>query len=173
LKANLIAMPCVLRLKKAVHKNQMKIMYTHGIHLKIMNVVVIAIKRKVIFKYLAQYQNYNRLYLLLNKTNVIVTDKCKVVKLQPNYLYAGKCRSTAILPRETCKGTCNSHESSYLKIDGVIYGDKVCKCCSADKTYIEKVQVDCDGKKKMVDYVRIESCKCELCGVTDNHINPK
>lgn len=68
------------------------------------------------------------------------------------------------MPREICSGSCETHESSYMKLKGMIIGNKVCRCCTAETTYTETVKMICNGSKVDAEYVRIAKCKCEMCG---------
>ena len=80
-------------------------------------------------------------------------------------LVVNYCISTKKVHREICSGSCDSFESNKLRFSGMLVGEKVCKCCSADKTFIEKVEMNC-GRSGIIEaeYERILSCKCNQCG---------
>lgn len=87
-----------------------------------------------------------------------------MTRLKPKFIKSDNCISEDMLPREVCAGSCETHESSYIKVQGLVIGTKVCKCCSAEETYTETVKMTCDGKSVDTEYVRISKCKCEICG---------
>ena len=85
--------------------------------------------------------------------------------MKPNFIQTGGCISEKKLPREVCSGSCASSETNSIKFPGLMSNSKNCKCCSADKTYTENVTMNCPDKGIVqAEYVRIVSCKCEICG---------
>lgn len=76
-----------------------------------------------------------------------------------------------MVPREECSGSCESHESSYVKLKSKIIGNKVCKCCSAATTVTEKIDMVCGSETVEAEYVRIKSCKCNQCGSIINNFD--
>ncbi len=72
------------------------------------------------------------------------------------------------MQREQCSGMCNSYQTNLLQINGIQISNKVCKCCAPDKTRIEKIEMICEKQITIVDYMRIDTCKCESCGIIEN-----
>ena len=90
-----------------------------------------------------------------------------MTKLSPNFIQTGGCISEKKLSREVCSGSCGSSDTNYIRFAGLMNNAKLCKCCSADKTYTETVKMNCPETGLVVaEYVRIVSCKCEICGGT-------
>jgi len=94
------------------------------------------------------------------------TEKCEVVRDKFQYISSpdGRCKSKDLLPVEKCAGGCESYESSYIKMDNMVIGNKVCKCCSVDETHTQNVTMICGDKEETALYFRIKSCKCNMCG---------
>ena len=102
------------------------------------------------------------------------TEKCDVVRLKPAYIksHDGRCISKELLAREKCSGGCDSYESSFVKVQNMVIGNKVCKCCAAEETSIDIIKMICDQKEVDAEYVRIKKCKCDMCGASFNHQEP-
>ena len=74
------------------------------------------------------------------------------------------CISKKILPREICSGKCDSEESNYFKLNNmVISSNKKCRCCKAETTFSENIEMICDDEVFKTEYIRIASCKCNDC----------
>ena len=71
-----------------------------------------------------------------------------------------------------CAGRCNTYQTSYIRVFGQgdkKIGNKQCKCCGADDTRIEMIDMTCGNNEKIqAEYVRIESCKCDHCDSVNN-----
>ena len=90
-------------------------------------------------------------------------ETCEITHLKPSFIQSGNCISKKILPREICSGKCDSEESSYFRINNMILSNKKCKCCKAEKTYIEDIEIICDNEVFKAEYIRIAECKCRDC----------
>ncbi|RMZ99351.1 SCO-spondin [Brachionus plicatilis] len=95
-----------------------------------------------------------------------VNNTCQVIKLKPQFIQTGGCISEKMLPREVCSGSCPSYEKSYIRFPGLANNAKSCKCCSADKTFTQNVAMRCPDGRIQAEYIRLASCKCEICGAS-------
>lgn len=141
--------------------------FTTGTNQNQMNVVAFAIRQRVRSIFVLGESNRIWFTNILNSCTIKEpTEKCDVVKLKPAHIKTpdGKCISKTILPREKCSGGCDSYESSFVKMNNLVIGNKVCKCCAAEETTIEKITMLCDGKEEEAEYVRVKKCKCDMCG---------
>lgn len=91
-----------------------------------------------------------------------------MVKLKPSIIKSGGCVSNTTVEREMCAGKCASYQTSYIKLAGKNIGNKECRCCGADKTHTEKIEMTCNGQSVSAEYVRIDSCKCNTCAGESN-----
>ncbi len=100
----------------------------------------------------------------------IGSDKCQLIKLPPAYIFSGNCVSNQSLEREMCSGKCNTYQTSYIVVEhlGVKMGNKLCKCCGASATHEETVTMICNNALVSAQYVRIDSCKCNVCDPLNN-----
>jgi hypothetical protein len=98
-----------------------------------------------------------------NKTEKPV-ETCSLKILEPKILRYNNCYSKEELPTETCTGPCETYENNSINFQGMVFGEKVCKCCSAEKTYSQQVIMICDGVEVPAEYTRISKCKCNQCG---------
>ena len=92
---------------------------------------------------------------------IVKKEDCSVSKLNPDYIVTSTgCISQVIQEREVCIGSCQSYESNYVRINGTnVNGEKLCTCCSADKTYVQKIKMICGLDIVDADYIRISTCK--------------
>ncbi len=92
-------------------------------------------------------------------------DTCQLTNLNHDYILTGNCISKNTLPREICSGACKSQEQNYIEINNVIYPNKQCKCCSAGKTFKQKIEMICNNEIVDAEYIRIASCNCKECEI--------
>merc|ERR1712150_307050 len=73
------------------------------------------------------------------------SDVCQVVKLPDSVIRSGDCVSNKVLEREMCAGKCNTYQTSFIRVFGhdQKIGNKLCKCCGADDTHIEQIEMIC------------------------------
>merc|ERR1712043_126912 len=86
------------------------------------------------------------------------SDVCQVVKLPDSVIRSGDCVSNKVLEREMCAGKCNTYQTSFIRVFGhdQKIGNKLCKCCGADDTHIEQIEMTCaNNEVKQAEYVRI------------------
>lgn len=99
------------------------------------------------------------------------TDICSVVPLQNETITSGNCTSVKKVPMEMCAGKCNTYQTSWVTFSNnpdMKLGNKHCRCCAADKTHVEAIDMVCDGVLVTAQYVRIDSCACNHCDSVHN-----